>query len=95
MSPIQKTSAQFSRRRLGLAGLAAILGCAICCALPLLAAAGLGSGVAAGLGRIFRPGSELIVGGIVFVVALAVMTIRHRLRRHACRAQTPHTYATK
>jgi hypothetical protein len=35
-------SNRFSNRRLGIAGLAAILGCAACCALPLLAAAGPG-----------------------------------------------------
>jgi hypothetical protein len=79
MSQLGKTL--FSRRRLGLAGLAAILGCAACCALPLLAAAGLGSGVAAGIGRILRPGSELVVGGIVFTAALGVMALRHRLKR--------------
>ena len=76
-----KTTSLFSKRRIGLAGLAAILGCAACCALPFLAAAGLGGGAAAGIGRILRPGSELVVGSVVFVATLAVTAIRSRLRR--------------
>jgi mercuric ion transport protein len=102
MSQLGKTWSLFSRRRLGLAGLAAILGCAVCCALPFLAAAGLGGGAAAGLGRILRPGSELIVGGVVFAVTLGVMALRRRLKRPAacgpsCRADggcCDHKHAT-
>lgn len=83
MSPstVRKSESFLSKRRLGWAGVAAIAGCAACCALPLLAAAGLGGGAAASLSRIFRPGSELIVGGTVFAVALGVMAIRNRMRR--------------
>ncbi len=83
MPDIQKTSSLLSKRRLGLAGLAAILGCAVCCALPFFAAAGLGGGAGAALGRILRPGSELLVGGAVFVLMLAAMALRNRLRRRA------------
>ena len=90
-SRTRNTKPLFSKRRLGLAGLAALLGCAACCALPFLAAAGLGGGAAATFGRILRPGSELIVGGAVFVAVLAVMAIRQRLKPFAacgssCRA---------
>ena len=74
-----KPHALVTKRHVSLAGLAAILGCAACCALPFLAAAGLGSGAAAGVGRILRPGSELVVGGVVFAATLAVMAIRRRL----------------
>jgi hypothetical protein len=82
-----KPDALVTKRHISLAGLAAILGCAACCALPFLAAAGLGSGAAAGVGRIVRPGSELVVGGVVFAATLAFMAIRRRLRRQAsCRA---------
>jgi len=91
MSRFQNRSSLFSKRRLGLAALAALLGCAACCALPLFAAAALGGGAAAGLGRILRPGSELIAGGIVFALTLALMALRLRLKRRAtcglsCRA---------
>ena len=90
-SRIRNSKPLFSRRRLGLAGLAALLGCAACCALPFLAAAALGGGAAATFGRILRPGSELIVGGAVFVATLGVMAIRSRLKPSAacgssCRA---------
>lgn len=80
-----KAGSVFSRRGLGLAGIAAFIGCAACCAIPLLAAAGLGSGAAATLSSIFRPGSELLVGATVFLGALAVMAVRNRLKpRVAC-----------
>lgn len=67
-----------SKRHLGAAGAAAFLACAACCALPLLAAAGLGSGALASLARLLRPGSELVVGGVVFAVALGLMALRSR-----------------
>ncbi|WP_437907029.1 hypothetical protein WME95_03720 [Sorangium sp. So ce327] len=71
-----------SKRHLGLAGVAAFIGCAACCAIPLLAAAGLGSGAIATLSSVFRPGSELLVGGSVFVVALGVMAARRWFKRN-------------
>jgi hypothetical protein len=82
-SPVRKSESFLSKRRLGWAGVAAVLGCAACCALPLLAAAGLGGGAAATLSSIFRPGSEFLVGGAVFAVALSVMAIRNRMRGSA------------
>lgn len=69
-----------SKRRLGWAGLAAFVGCAACCAIPLLAVAGVGSGAAATLTSLLRPGSELLIGAVVFAVALGVMAVRARLR---------------
>jgi hypothetical protein len=74
-------SNRFSNRRIGIAGLAAILGCAACCALPLLAAAGIGGGTAAAFGRVLRPGTELVAGPTVFFAVLGLMAIRRRLRR--------------
>jgi mercuric ion transport protein len=82
-SSVQKSEPVLSKRRLGLAGIAAFIGCAACCAVPLLAAAGLGSGAVASLSAVFRPGSELLVGGAVFVAALGVMAVRSRLKRSA------------
>lgn len=78
-SLVQRTRAFFSKRRLGVAAVAAIIGCAACCAIPLLAAAGLSSGAVAILSKIFRPGSELLVGGTVFAVVLVVTAVRNRL----------------
>jgi hypothetical protein len=82
-SPAQKSGPFLSKRRLGWAGVAAVLGCASCWALPMLAAAGLGSGAVATLASILRPGSELLVGGTVFAVVLGVMAIRNRMKRAA------------
>lgn len=78
---VQKSESILSKRRLSLAGMAAFIGCAACCAVPLLAAAGLGSGAVATLSSVFRPGSELLVGVSVFVVALGAMAIRSGLNR--------------
>ena len=85
MSPIQATKSEpiLSRRRLGVAGVAAAIGCAACCAAPLLAAAGIGGTVAATLSSAFRPGAELLVGGVGFALALAVMALRKRVQRAA------------
>ncbi|WP_437276026.1 hypothetical protein WME90_32900 [Sorangium sp. So ce375] len=80
-SSIQKSEPIVSKRRLGLAAVAAFIGCAACCAIPLLAAAGLGSGAVATLSSVFRPGSELLVGGSVFVIALSVMAALSRLKK--------------
>lgn len=72
-----------SKRRVGLAGVAALLGCVACCAGPLLGLIGLGGGAVAALTSIFRPGSELLVGGGIFVVVLSAMAARQRLSRKA------------
>jgi hypothetical protein len=77
--------ALLTRRRLGLAGILAFAGCAACCAIPLLAAAGIGSGAVATLASVLRPGLELVVGGGVFALALATMLVlRRRKRRAGC-----------
>ena len=62
-----------SPSRLRTAGLAALLSCVGCCALPMMAAAAGGSGAVALLSKFVRPGSELIVGAVVFVIALGAM----------------------
>ena len=77
----EKLSSGLSKRGLGIAGVAAIVGCAVCCAVPLLAAAGLGGGALAALSSVFRPGSELLVGGTVFVLVLGASWLRNRFRR--------------
>lgn len=63
------------------AGVAAFIGCAVCCTLPLVVLLGAGSGAAATVTAFLSPGSELIVGGAVFVVALTAMMLRKRMRR--------------
>ena len=78
-----KSDSFFTKRRLALAAIAAFIGCAACCALPLLAVAGFGGGAAAALGAYLRPGSELIVGLVVFAGALSVMAVRSRLKPSA------------
>jgi mercuric ion transport protein len=78
---VEKSESFLSKRRLGIAGVAAFVGCAACCAIPLLAAAGLGGGAASALSSVFRPGSELFAGAAVFVVVLSVMALMNRVRR--------------
>lgn len=70
-----------TKRRIGIAGIAAILGCALCCAIPLLAAAGIGGGLATTLSSLLHPGFELIAGVAVFVVVLAGMLVFGRKAR--------------
>ncbi len=82
-APTRNVEPVLSKRRLGVAGLAAVLGCAACCAFPLIAAAGLGGSAAAILGSVFRPGSELVVGAGIFLAALGVMTLGARRRQRA------------
>lgn len=80
---VSRSEPLLSKRRLGWAGVAAVIGCATCRALPLLAAAGIGSGAAAAITSFLRPGSELFVGLGVFAAALAIMAIRAASARSA------------
>ena len=79
-----KSQPLLSKSRFRWAGLAALVGCAACCALPLVVLLGFGSGAAAALARLLRPGSELIVGGAAFAIALAFMAARSRSHHKAC-----------
>lgn len=72
-----------AKRRIGLAGVAALVGCVACCAAPLLGMLGVGAGAVAAVTSILRPGAELGVGGAIFVLALGFMAARHRLSRKA------------
>lgn len=78
-NPIQKSESPFSKRRLGLASVATVIGCAAVCAIPFLAAAGLGGRVAAALSSVLRPGSEFVVGAVVFLAVLGAMAVRKRI----------------
>jgi hypothetical protein len=77
---IEKPASFLSKRRLGIAGLAAMISCMTCWALPFVVA-GVGGGAALAVGRLLRPGFEPVIGAIVFGVVLAVMAIRNRLKR--------------
>lgn len=76
---VQKPEPFLSKRPVRWAGLAAVIACAACCALPLLLAAGVGSG--ATIMRFLQPGAELIAGGAVFAMAVGVIVIRARAKR--------------
>lgn len=78
-----KTESIVSKRRLYLAGLAAFVACAACCAIPLLVAAGVTGGAAAMLTSVLRPGAELLIGAAVFLGALGVMAIRSKFQQAA------------
>ena len=81
MSTSRKSQSIFSTRRLHLAGLAALVGCAACCAVPLVAAAGIGGGTLAAFTSLLRPGAELVVGGGTFLAALGVMAFLNPFKR--------------
>ncbi|HEV8548206.1 MAG TPA: hypothetical protein VGQ57_04240 [Polyangiaceae bacterium] len=70
----------FSKRRFGRAALWAVGGCMLACGAPILTTLALGSAGTA-LARIFRPGTELAVGGLAFVAALGVGLWTARQRR--------------
>jgi hypothetical protein len=80
---MSNTSLLVTKRDLGLAGIAAFGACAACCALPLLAAAGIGGGALSAVVGYLRPGAELIVAGSVGVGVLAAVAFRARARRTA------------
>ncbi len=80
---IPKPQSILSKRRIGLASVAAFIGCAACCAVPFLAAAGLSGGAFGTFASVFRPGAELIVGGTAFVLTLSALAVGNRLKRKA------------
>jgi hypothetical protein len=87
-APVSTSETFFSKRRLAWAGVAAIGGCAAMCSLPMLAAVVLGGGAAAtAIVRFTGPGTELLVGGLAFVVALGVMAVRAMSKRNPRRTR--------
>jgi hypothetical protein len=80
---MSNTSPLVTKKGLGLAGLAAFGACAACCAIPLLAAAGIGGGVFSAIAGYIRPGADLVLAGGVGVTVLAVTAFRARSRRAA------------
>jgi len=68
------------KKALGLAGVAAIGACAACCAVPLLAAAGLGVGIVSAVAVAIRLGVGLILA-VVGAGVLGVLVLRTRARR--------------
>jgi len=72
------------KRRLGWAGVAAVVGCGACCAvIPALSALGLGS-AATLLAGWMGPGTELLAGGAAGALAFGVMMIRERGKKSSC-----------
>lgn len=68
-----------SKRRLGWAALAAIVGCGAVCAAPLLLTLGAGSAALTALASVLKPGAELLVGGGAFAAAIVFMAVRPRV----------------
>jgi hypothetical protein len=69
-----------SKRRLAWAGLAALIGCAAACSLPMLAVVFGGAGATA-ISSVVVPGAEAVVGGVAFAGALGLMAFRARAKR--------------
>src|SRR5688500_15005394 len=77
-SNLSVSNSVVTKRSLGVAGLAAFGACAACCALPLLAAAGVGGSVLSTIAGYIRPGADLVVAGVVGTGVLAVFAMRAR-----------------
>ena len=75
---MSNTSPFVTRKSFGLAGLAAFGACAACCAVPLLAAAGVGGSLLSWFAGYIRPGADLALAGLVGVGVLGVMAVRRR-----------------
>jgi len=73
-----------SKRRLAWAGLAALVGCAAACSLPMLAVVVGGGALATAISSVVVPGAEVVVGGLAFAGALGLMAFRARARRCGC-----------
>lgn len=79
---VPPTPSFLSKRRLGWAALAAVLGCGVVCAAPLLLALGAGSAALTALAGVLKPGAELMGGG-AFAGAMVFMAIRARAPKGA------------
>jgi hypothetical protein len=62
-SKFEKPTSFLSKRRLGIAGLAAVIGCVACCALPWFVAAGSGGSAAAAADTFSVPDQKLCSEG--------------------------------
>jgi hypothetical protein len=78
---MSNSSRLVTKKDLAFAGVAAFGACAACCALPLLAAAGIGGGALSVVAGYIRPGADLVVAGVVGTGVLLVMALRARRRR--------------
>lgn len=81
IEPAEVPDSVGSKNRLRWAGLAAFVGCAACCALPLLATSGLGGGLSASVAAYMKPGSEILVGATVFGISLGLMALLARRKQ--------------
>jgi hypothetical protein len=72
-----------TKKSLALSAIAALGACAACCALPMLAAVGLGGGVVSAVAAYVRPGADLLLAGVVGLSVLGVLAFRARARRAA------------
>jgi membrane protein implicated in regulation of membrane protease activity len=63
--------------------LAALIGCAACCTLPMLGLLGLGGGVAASAAGLLGARWELVLGAGASGLALSLMLVRARMRARA------------
>jgi hypothetical protein len=75
---VTKPAPFLSKRRLTVAGIAAVAGCAVACSLPLLLVAAGGSAAAATVAVFFGAGTEFVAGGLAFAAALGFMAIKAR-----------------
>lgn len=69
-----------TKKRLGLAGIAAVGACAACCAVPLLSASGIGAGALSALAGAIHPGAVLSLA-VVGAGVLGVLALRARAGR--------------
>jgi len=68
-----------SRHRVALTGAVVVFACALACSLPLVIAAGLGTGAAAS--SALGPAGGLLVGFGVFAVGVGLLFVTRRARK--------------
>jgi hypothetical protein len=75
---VEKPEPFLTKRHLGWASVAAVCGCVGASSVPFLAVAVGGGATATAIASFFRPGSEVVVGGLVFAATLGIMAFRAR-----------------
>lgn len=89
MTPTETRPSPAVRRQALAAGVAALTACAVCCAGPVLAAAGLGSGALAAWAAWLHTSPALVGGAAMLALTCGGTALYRRARRYnACQSSS-------
>ena len=88
MKEMKSFKTRIGKRSLAWVTLAGLAGCVACCAVPFVAAAGVGGAALTALAHWLHPGMELVVGGATAGVTLTLLALRAGPRGSCARAAT-------